>query len=270
LGVRYRGGCCSPPDFQAALAVSRPLLRIREPRRQRADPEATTRAVTQSLALSHLAPLASKLHSKMAPRDHIATYILAGGKSSRMGRDKAMLAPGGIPLLMRTAALLAPLAGPPTIIGPPTRYSALGYNVIPDDTPGIGPLGGIATALRHSNQPWNLIVGCDLPFLTSEWLDYLTARAVESKADAMIPESDAGPEPLCAMYRKTCVTAILAAITGGTRKVSDAVAALKIDSVPPRDWKPFDESGRLFKNMNTPEDFEEADAILEDELGGEA
>jgi molybdopterin-guanine dinucleotide biosynthesis protein A len=206
----------------------------------------------------------------MAPRDHIATFILAGGQSSRMGRDKAMLAPGGIPLLMRTAALLAPLAGPPTIIGPPTRYSALGYNVIPDDAPGIGPLGGIATALRHSNQPWNLIVGCDLPFLAAEWLEYLTARAIESNADAVIPRSDAGTEPLCAMYRKTCLTPVLAAIAEGTRKVTDALAALRIDVVQPHEWKAFDESGHLFKNMNTPEDFEEADAILEDELGGEA
>ena len=64
------------------------------------------------------------------------------------------------------------------------------------------------------------------------------------------------------MYRKTCVTAVLAAIADGTRKVTDALAALKIDSVSPHDWKPFDESGHLFKNMNTPEDFEEADAIL--------
>ena len=206
----------------------------------------------------------------MPPKDDAAAYILAGGQSSRMGRDKAMLAPGGVPLLMRTAALLAPLAGPPVIIGPPQRYSALGYRVIPDDSPGIGPLGGIATALRHTNQPWNLVVGCDLPFLTPEWLDYLLGRAVESKADAVIPQSAAGSEPLCAMYRKTCVTAILAAIERGTRKVTDAFVGLKIDTVPPQEWKPFDESGHLFKNMNTPEDFEEADAILEDELGGQA
>ncbi|MGB9335085.1 MAG: molybdenum cofactor guanylyltransferase [Candidatus Acidiferrales bacterium] len=206
----------------------------------------------------------------MPPRDGIAAYILAGGQSSRMGRDKAMLAPGGIPLLMRTAALVAPLAGPPIIVGPPTRYSALGYNVIPDDAPGIGPLGGIATALRHSNQGWNLILGCDLPFMTSDWLDYLIGRAVESSADAVIPQSAAGAEPLCAMYRKTCVTPVLAAIAKGVRKVTDAFAGLTIESVPPHEWKPFDESGQLFKNMNTPEDFEAADSMFEDDLGGEA
>ena len=206
----------------------------------------------------------------MPPRDGIAAYILAGGQSSRMGRDKAMLAPGGIPLLMRTAGLVAPLAGPPIIVGPPTRYAALGYNVIPDDAPGLGPLGGIATALRHSNQPWNLILGCDLPFITPDWLDYLIGRAVESSADAVIPQSVAGAEPLCAMYRKTCVTPVLAAIAKGVRKVTDGFAGLTIESVPPQEWKPFDESGQLFKNMNTPEDFEEADAMFEDELGGEA
>ena len=206
----------------------------------------------------------------MPPRDGIAAYILAGGQSSRMGRDKAMLAPGGIPLLLRTAALVAPLAGPPIIVGPPTRYSALGYNVIPDDAPGIGPLGGIATALRHSAQPWNLILGCDLPFITSRWLDYLIGRAVESSADAVIPQSAAGAEPLCAMYRKTCVTPVLTAIAAGVRKVTDAFAGLIIESVSPQEWKPFDESGQLFKNMNTPEDFEEADAMFEDDLGGEA
>ena len=206
----------------------------------------------------------------MPPRDGIAAYILAGGQSSRMGRDKAMLAPGGIPLLLRTAALVAPLAGPPIIVGPPTRYSALGYNVIPDDASGIGPLGGIATALRHSTQPWNLILGCDLPFITSRWLDYLIGRAVESSADAVIPQSAAGAEPLCAVYRKTCVTPVLTAIAAGVRKVTDAFAGLIIESVPPQEWKPFDESGQLFKNMNTPEDFEEADAMFEDDLGGEA
>lgn len=206
----------------------------------------------------------------MPPRDGIAAYILAGGQSSRMGRDKAMLAPGGIPLLMRTAALVAPLAGPPIIVGPPTRYSALGYNVIPDDAPGVGPLGGIATALRHSNQSWNLILGCDLPFITTGWLDYLIGRAVESSADAVIPQSAAGAEPLCAMYRKTCVTPVLASIATGVRKVTDAFAGLAIESVLPQEWKPFDESGQLFKNMNTPEDFEAADAMFEDEIGGEA
>ena len=130
----------------------------------------------------------------MPQRDGIATYILAGGQSSRMGRDKAMLAPGGTPLLLRTAALLATLAGPPIIIGPPERYLALGYPVIADDAPGIGPLGGIATALRHSNQPWNLMVGCDMPFLTSQWLDYLITRAIVSNSDAVIPQSAAGLE----------------------------------------------------------------------------
>jgi molybdenum cofactor guanylyltransferase len=92
---------------------------------------------------------------------------------------------------------------------------------------------------------------------------------VESNADAVIPQSAAGAEPLCAMYRKTCVTPLLAAIARGTRKVTDALTALKIDVVTPQEWKPFDESGHLFKNMNTPGDFEEANTILEDDYAGD-
>ena len=105
----------------------------------------------------------------MPPRDGIAAYILAGGQSSRMGRDKAMLAPGGIPLLLRTAALVAPLAGPPIIVGPPTRYSALGYNVIPDDAPGIGPLGGIAPTGRKVRLASTIIYRFNQARVVEEW-----------------------------------------------------------------------------------------------------
>ena len=206
----------------------------------------------------------------MAPRDGVAAYILAGGQSSRMGRDKALLAPGGVPVLLRIAEIVAPLAGPPIIVGPPKRYAALGYNVIPDDAAGIGPLGGIATALRHSIQPWNLILGCDLPFITAKWLDYLIGRAIESNADAVVPQSAAGAEPLCAMYRKTCLNAVVTALRKGVRKVTDAFAGLAIDSVLPAQWEPLDERGELFKNMNTPEDFAAADATFEKKHGGAA
>src|SRR5208282_6089559 len=129
---------------------------------------------------------------RMSRRQGVAGYILAGGESSRMGRDKALLVIGGAPLVGRTAALVALLTGPPTIIGAPERYESFGYRVIGDDAPGLGPLGGIATALRDSRESWNLIVGCDLPFLTNEWLAYLIDRALRSQADAVVPQSAAG------------------------------------------------------------------------------
>jgi len=206
----------------------------------------------------------------MSRRQGVAGYILAGGESSRMGRDKALLVIGGAPLVGRTAALVALLTGPPTIIGAPERYESFGYRVIGDDAPGLGPLGGIATALRDSRESWNLIVGCDLPFLTNEWLAYLIDRALRSQADAVVPQSAAGAEPLCAMYRKHCEPSVREAILRGVRKVMDGFAAIQVEGIPPEEWKSFDPCGILFKNVNSPQDFEEAGAVFKREYERES
>jgi len=200
-------------------------------------------------------------------RDGVAAYILAGGKSSRMGRDKALLDFGGTPLILRIASLAQPLTGAPAIVGPPDRYENLNLRVIPDDAAGIGPLGGIATALRDSREPWNLILGCDLPLLTSEWLAYLIDRALVSAADAIVPQSAAGAEPLCAMYRKSCEANVAKSIARGVRKVTGCLAALKIERIEPHEWKAFDACGLLFRNLNSLKDIEEIAAALERKYG---
>jgi molybdenum cofactor guanylyltransferase len=189
----------------------------------------------------------------------IAGFILAGGESSRMGRDKALLEFEGVPLLTRTARLVeSVVAAPPAVIGDQGGYESLGLHMIADDWPGAGPLGGIATALRASGRPWNLIVACDLPYLTREWLDYVVARARQSLADAVLAMNAKGAEPLCAMYHKRCEGAIRAELQGGTRKVTDGLRQLVVEMIGPLEWKSFDSSGLLFKNMNSPEDYEEA------------
>src|SRR5258708_24214760 len=98
-------------------------------------------------------------------RGQIAGYILAGGMSSRLGRDKALVELAGRPLLLHMQGLLSSVASRVTVVAP-LRYSALGVRMIPDEWPGYGPLGGIATALRHtglevSECEWNLVLGCD-------------------------------------------------------------------------------------------------------------
>jgi molybdopterin-guanine dinucleotide biosynthesis protein A len=180
-----------------------------------------------------------------------------------MGRDKAQLEICGATLLVRTAHLLEPLATAVTVIGPVERYARLGLWVVPDDRPGLGPLGGIATALRISPLPWSLIVGCDLPFLTGAWLEYLIARAEVSTADVVVPESMQGPEPLCAIYHKRSEAAIAEALEQGVRKVTDALARLAMEKVLAAEWKAFDSDGWLFKNINMPADYEQARARLE-------
>jgi molybdopterin-guanine dinucleotide biosynthesis protein A len=192
----------------------------------------------------------------------IAGFILAGGESSRMGRDKALLELDGVALVVRTARLVERVAETPTIVGAPDRLGALGFNVIGDEWPGAGPLGGIATALHASNAPWNLIVACDLPYLTKAWLEYLVVRALSSTADAVVPMNERGAEPLCAIYNRKCEPEIRAALERGTRKVTDGLDGRRVENIEPAEWKVFDSDGLLFKNMNSPADYEEAKAMF--------
>lgn len=197
---------------------------------------------------------------------NVAAFILAGGSSSRMGADKALLEWNGEPLLLLAARLLDPLVASVTVIGEPARYAALGLTVVPDDVPNLGPLGGIATALRISRLPWNLVVGCDLPYLTAAWLEFLISRALASRGDVLLPEGPRGPEPLCAVYHARCAPVISTALQRGVRKVTDGLAGLVIETLPHQDWKAFDSDGCLFKNMNSPADYEWARARLKGKL----
>jgi len=199
----------------------------------------------------------------MSPTGQIAGFVLAGGASSRMGRAKALLEIGGVPLLVRTVRLVESVAGPATVIGRPGAYESIGLRAIDDDVPGAGPLGAIATALRASSAPWNLVVACDLPYLTREWLEYVAKRALASSADAVLPINARGAEPLCAAYHKRGEAAIRAALARGVRKVTDGLRDLRVETIEPAEWKAFDSDGLLFKNMNSPEDYEEAKARLD-------
>ena len=183
---------------------------------------------------------------------------MAGGESTRMGRDKALLELDGAALVVRTARLVETVSGTMTIVGAPESLGGLGFTVLADDWPGAGPLGGIATALQASNASWNLIVACDLPYLTKAWLEHIVARALASAADAVLPMNERGAEPLCAMYQKECEPVIRAALERGTRKVTDGLAGLRVEPIAPSEWKAFDSDGLLFKNMNSPVDYEEA------------
>lgn len=199
----------------------------------------------------------------MTERGAIGGFILAGGKSERMGRPKGLLPFAGKPLVRHLAQLLEVTGEPAVIIGPPGDYGGLGLRVIPDDRRDAGPLGGIATALRVSDCAWNLIVGCDLPFLTTDWLEHLIQRATDSPADAVLPLNEQGLEPLCAMYRKRIEPDLTAALSRGVRKITDGLAKLTIETIAPAEWKRFDPRGRLFKNINTPADYEDAQKSLE-------
>jgi molybdopterin-guanine dinucleotide biosynthesis protein A len=197
-------------------------------------------------------------------------YVLAGGGSTRFGRDKALMEIDGKPMLLRMSGLLASVASEVNVVAPPSRYASLGVKSVADRWPGEGPLGGILTALRHSEaddseREWNLMLSCDMPFLTREWIVFLAQRAAESAAQVVLPRSQHGLEPLCACYKTTASVALQAAFDSGVRKVTQALQEVKLEMLDAADWKRFDNGGRLFWNMNTPAEYDEARRILKAE-----
>jgi molybdopterin-guanine dinucleotide biosynthesis protein A len=200
----------------------------------------------------------------------IAGYVLAGGESTRFGKDKALAEVCGKPMLVRMCDLLLTVISEVTVIADPEKYAGLGFRCVADRWPGGGPLGGIITALedadaRNDSPEWNLIVSSDMPFLTREWLAYLAERALKSSSQVALPESAHGPEPLCACYRTNAAPALRAAFERGIRKITDALKQVTTEVLDEAHWKRFDSAGRLFWNMNTLADYEEARRILEAE-----
>ena len=173
--------------------------------------------------------------------------MLAGGKSSRMGVDKALLPFRGGALAGHVAAAVAAAAGSATLIGDPQKYGHLGYPVLPDRSPGAGPLGGLETALSHTAVEWNLVLACDMPSISAGFLRELLDAAEQAGADALLPAGPSGrPEPLSAVYHRRCAPILRRALDAGVRKVTDAFAGLDVRTFAVDDpaW---------FENLNTPE-----------------
>jgi molybdenum cofactor guanylyltransferase len=190
-------------------------------------------------------------------------YVLAGGASRRFGADKALVEFAGRTLLSRMCEVIAAATGSVRVVAPAERYSNQGLSLIEDRWPGEGPLGGIITALRatqeaFSGERWNLMVSCDMPFLTREWLEYLAASAAASDAEVVVPRSTYGLEPLCACWRTSAISKPQTAFDEGIRKVTDAMKRLRTEILDETHWKRFDSAGRLFWNMNTPQDYQDA------------
>src|SRR5262249_26666401 len=170
-------------------------------------------------------------------------------------------------MLARTAKLLSGVVSTVKFVSPTPKVNDAVYETIPDRWPGEGPLGGILTALNDAEggtatNIWCLIVSCDMPFLTAEWLRFLAERAAQSGAEAVVPKSAQGWEPLCACWRVSAAEIILPNFQAGTRKVTEALNTLRVEVLDEKDWKRFDTGGRLFWNMNTVADYEEARRVI--------
>jgi molybdopterin-guanine dinucleotide biosynthesis protein A len=183
-----------------------------------------------------------------------AGFVLVGGRSSRFGRDKALLDWGGRPLVLHIAEQVREAAGSVTLVGTPERYGHLGLTVLPDrGPPQCGPLGGLLAALDHTTADWNLVVACDMPRLTPDFLAGLLEEAAARDHDVLLPQDSQGrPEPLCAVYHRRCRAAIEAALSAGVRKMTDAFAAVRVSPLAGLD-------DRVFANLNRPGDLASAE-----------
>lgn len=195
---------------------------------------------------------------------------MAGGGSTRFGFDKARAELNGQTMLKRMCALVEEATGSVSVVAVSGRYAELGVRIVEDHWPGEGPLGGIITALMDAHEQlqehtWCLIVGCDMPFLTGEWLTYMRGRALTSRAEVIAPESANGLEPLCACWHTSATGKLQYAFEDGIRKVTEAMKRVSMEVVEEKDWARFDKSRMLFWNMNTPAEYEEARRILEAE-----
>ena len=207
----------------------------------------------------------------MTRNSQIFGFVQAGGISSRFGSDKALSVLGGQTLLARTTNLVQSVSGNVRIVAAKGKYKQAPAKIVADRWPGEGPLGGILTALGEvsatvgEQSAWALMVGCDMPFLTEKWLAYLCERARSSDAQVVFAESQFGWEPLCACWNTSALPELQNAFDGGVRKVTEGMRRIRREVLDETQWKRFDTEGRLFWNMNTPEDFAEAQRIFENE-----
>ena len=175
-----------------------------------------------------------------------AGAVLAGGRSIRMGRDKALIEVAGVPMAGRVAAALRDAGATEVVVvgGTAEARSGLGLRFVPDLFPGDGPLGGILTALRAFGTGLVVIGACDLPRL-----DAATVRSLVDAIgdhDAALARTDR-LEPLCGVWRtEACLPALHAAFDDGERAIHRAIARLSVINV--------DVAGAPLTNINTPAD----------------
>jgi molybdopterin-guanine dinucleotide biosynthesis protein A len=177
----------------------------------------------------------------MSSRSPAAGFVLTGGQSRRMGADKALLELGGQPLVQRTVERLRPLVAEVALVGAPDRL----------------------TALAATRFDWNLVVACDLPYLETRFLEFLLAQASESDAAAVVPHTQGQWQPLCAAYHRQALPAFERALAGTNPKIVSAFSEIRVRAVTGEELRRFAFDEQVLKNMNAPQDYQEARRQIE-------
>ena len=191
----------------------------------------------------------------------LSLALLSGGKSSRMGRDKALTPFLGRPLIQRILERLVSV-GEEVILSTnrPEDYAFLGLPSYPDLIPDCGALGGLYTALSYAGHSIVAAVACDMPFANPALFKYELMLLSKSGADVVIPSTPDGLEPLHAVYRRdSCLPVVRKALEAGQLKLVNWLPEVSVRMVLPEEVKHFDPQGLAFWNLNTPEEFRQAE-----------
>ena len=180
----------------------------------------------------------------------ITAIILAGGKSTRMKKDKGLVVFNGKMLVQHVIGSLNKITGHIIIITSNPDYNQFGCPCIEDEMKEKGPLGGIFTGLIHSPSIKNLVVGCDMPFLSLNILTGLINNC--SGTDALLAEHNGKVEPLCAIYDRNCIPHIRSRLEQNQLKITDALEGLKTRVIifDREEWF----TGNEFANINSIEE----------------
>ena len=191
----------------------------------------------------------------------LSVVIQAGGQSQRMGENKALKLFLGRPLIQRVSERLASIADELLITtNEPEDYAFLKLPLFPDLKPGRGALGGLYTALVSAHHPHVAVVACDMPFANAALLAAAASLLEQEMADVVIAETSEGFEPLHAVYRRqTCIPAIESAMEADQWRGIAWFPKVNIRKLTPLELKRFDPEGLAFWNLNTPEEFTEAE-----------
>lgn len=180
-----------------------------------------------------------------------------------MGEDKALKAFSGRPLIQRVIERMKPIADEIIVTtNQPAGYKFLGSRLVPDLKPGRGALGGLYTAIASASHPLVAVAACDMPFASPEFFLGAIKIMDAENADVVIAKTDEGYEPLHALYRReTCLPAIEAAIESDQWKVIAWFPQVKVRVLTGEEVKSLDPSGLCFWNLNTPEEFSNAERL---------
>lgn len=185
--------------------------------------------------------------------------VLLGGQSRRFGRDKALELLNGTPLALHVIRALQTCCDEVFAVGGSLpQHEALGIPMVPDQRPGLGPLGGIVSALEHARHPWCFVSGCDLPGLDTRFVRFLLdlAQTMPPEVQAVVPtRTNQQPEPLLACYHNSFSSAAIEAIEAGDLAVAAGLRRSKVYRLSQQDLEAEGfEMKRLSWNINRPED----------------